>query len=64
MAKLALKETGEFPDPEDVMESLALLETPAPLALLDPPAPLDLEETLLLKWPEDSMRKLEVLRWA
>lgn len=64
MAKLALKETGEFPDPEDVMESLALPETPAPLAPLDHPAPLDLEGTLLLRWLEVSTRKLEVLRWA
>lgn len=64
MAKLAQKEIGEFPDPEEEMESLAPLETPAPLAPPDHPAHLDLEETLLLRWLEDSMRKLEVLRWV
>lgn len=64
MAKLALKEIGEFPDPEEEMESLAPLETPAPLAPLDHPGPLDLEGTLLLRWREDLMRRLEVLRWV
>uniref|UniRef100_A0AAV2LZM8 VWFC domain-containing protein n=1 Tax=Knipowitschia caucasica TaxID=637954 RepID=A0AAV2LZM8_KNICA len=48
-AKLAQKATGEFPDPEEEMESLAPLETPAPLDHPDHP---DLEETLLLRWPD------------
>lgn len=45
------------------MESRGPLETLAPLVLLAPRVPLALVETLLPRWLEDLMRRLEALRW-
>lgn len=59
--KLALRVIGEILDLEEEMVSLAPLETPDPLAHL---AHQDLEGTLLLRWLEVLMRRLEVLRWV
>lgn len=59
--KLALRAIREILDLEEEMVSLAPLETPDPLAHLDHQG---LEETLLLRWLEVSMRRPEVLRWA
>lgn len=61
VVKLALKEIGEMLDLEEEMVNLEPLETPVPL---DPPDRPDSEETLLLKWLEDLMRRLEALRWV
>lgn len=59
--KLVLRVTREMLDHEEEMVSLAPPETPDPLAHLDHQG---LEETLLLRWLEVLMRRLEALRWV
>lgn len=61
MEKLALRVIREILDLEEEMVSLVPQET---LDLLDHLDHQGLEGTLLLRWPEDLMRKLEVLRWV
>lgn len=58
------KERREALDPVAEMESLVPPETPDPLDPQDLTDPLALEETLLLRWLEDSTRRPEEHRWA
>lgn len=59
--KLAPRVIREISDLEEEMVSLASLETLDPLAHLDHQGS---EGTLLLRWLEVSMRRLEALRWV
>lgn len=59
--KLAPRVIREIQDLVEETVSPAPLETPDPPAHL---AHLDLEGTLLLRWLEVLMRRLEALRWV
>jgi len=62
--KLALRVIREILDLEEEMVSLVPPETPDPPAHLDHLDHQGLEGTLLLRWLEVLMRRLEVLRWV
>lgn len=59
-----IKERREALGPAEETVSLAPQETPAPLDLQDLMDPLDLAETLLLRWPVVSTRRLAAHRWV
>lgn len=62
--RLALRVTREILDLEEEMVSLEPPETPDPPAQLDHLDHQAWEGTLLLRWLEVLMRRLEVLRWV